>query len=472
MARGKVEASYRLGVFATAIYHCILAWLYGGYPIKHYPDEYWNIITGMYLVGEAPAPVVPDKMILLHVYIGALYKTLGFPWFLYGLCSWCILSLLLLMLGAYLVGKHYLKNEKIGYFSALLVGWNWQLSWYGHRVLNDVILGAFMIFTFGLVAMYWEKREMKIAALIGISLAFCLWAKESALYLIPPLIIWILLTVLTNGLEAKHLTIFSISFLLTFSLFATICLVRYGHPLYPLVRRIEWYGIFEKQYIPLYFNINIAGWLPFALGAVLLPFLFALLGFIYLYKNRLLFLPTWAIYCYLFHIFLVPTLPHSDQHMVHYTPLFLITAAYGLSEFLEKFSHKRSLPRKILPFLALLMIASTNLYIPSSSLLGKTKMEIVPLHVKIANNKLERIQELISTTSNSDWLYNMKPAQCFYRPTPIAQNLFSESFSLQGLDDNAAIPRGVGKNSTKTTSISIFHQDISTPCITIRRGSE
>ncbi len=423
MAYGKVEASYRLGAFATVVYHCILAWLYGGYPIKHYPDEYWNIITGMYLVGEASTPVVPDKMILLHVYIGALYKALGFPWFLYSLCSWGILSLLLLMLGAYLVGRYYLKSEKIGYLSALLVGWNWQLSWYEHRVLNDAILGAFMVLTFGLIAAYLEKREAKVAALIGVSLALCLWAKESALYLIPPLIIWAFAMVLTNSLDAKHLAISSISFLLTFSLFAMVCQFRYGHPLYPLLMRIKWYGIFEKQYIPFYFNTNIACWLPFALGATLLPLLFALLGFIYLYKNRLLFLPTWAIYCYLFHIFLVPTLPHSDQHMVHYTPLFLIIASYGLSEFLEKISSEKSLPRQVLPLLILLIIASTNLYIPSSSLLGKTKMEIIPLHVKIANNKLEKIQELVQTASNSDWLYSMKPAQCFYHPTPTTQSL-------------------------------------------------
>ncbi len=360
-----------------------------------------------------------DKMILLHTYVGILYKLLGFPLFLYLLCSWGVLSLSLLMLAAYLIGKHYLGSEEVGFLSALLVGWNWQLGWYGHRILNDVALGALMVLTFALASMYFEKQSAKAAALVGASLALTLWAKESSLYLIPPLIAWLLVAAHKNPPELEEVAAFAISFLLVFIPFAAICYLRYGHPIYPIIARLHWYGILEGRGIPLYLNINIAAWLPFALGATLIPFLFTAYGFISLCRERFLFLPGWALHCYIVHIFLVPALPHCDQHVVHYTPLFLIAAAYGLWKAFEKLPHHSSPAAYLRLLLVVLVLVSTNLYIPSASLLGKAEIEVVPLHIKIANNKLEKIDALVSSVgvSSADWLSEVEPAQCFYRPT-------------------------------------------------------
>ena len=328
------------------------------------------------------------------------------------------------MPGAYLVGKYYLGDEEVGCLAALLVGWNWHIGWYAHRLLNDVMLAAFMVLTFGLSSALFigrvdsEKVEYILTSLLGMSVALSVWAKESAFYLMPPLLLWmgfLLIYHKNKRFDAKKKMVLLSSFFAFFSPFSYVCLIRYGHPIYPLVRRICWYeSLTGRSTFPPCFNTNVLLWPPFSLGVGLVCFILMLYGALRLYQNNKIFLPTWALYCYLFHVFFVPELPLSDQHMVHYTPLFLIMAAYGLKEVTEVFQDKR----KFSPFLYLVLVFlamfSTNLCgSPLVYSLRRGKIVFpISLHQRIAFEKFDKIWNVIQCAKvlvGYDWL------SCFYK---------------------------------------------------------
>ena len=298
------------------------------------------------------------------------------------------------------MGKHYLGDEEIGYLAALLVGWNWHIGWYAHRLINDVMLAAFTILTFGLASILFvsytsdEKRKYVLTSLVGMSFALTMWAKESAPYLTLPLLLWIIINIRRLSFQEKFALLFS--FLVTSLPFAFICLIRYGHPIYPIVNRIYWYrGHISKSHVfPPFFHSDILLWLPLSLGVGLICFVLMLYGMIHLFVERRYFLFIWAIYCYLFYIFFIPT--HFDQYMVQFTPFFLTATAYGLKRITKIFQNKKGFSTLLYAALILLAIFSTNLY--GSPLIYSFKRgEFViptPLHQRIAFEKFDKIWNL------------------------------------------------------------------------------
>ena len=316
-----------LALACSCVYHIFLAIAYGGFPVSYYPDELWILSTGLYLVGAEiraiPPTVLMDKTLMLPLFEGILYRIFGFPNFLYLLCTWDILIVILLLVFSYRLGSLYFNDEWAGIAAAILIAFNWHIGWYVHRLLPDIAMVAFEFATLTFYLEYCKNRRTKSLLLCGVSAALALWAKESALYLLPCLI---MLISIEKRAQASSFLWLAIGFTLGFSPFAAISMLRYGNPIMPFIARLQQ---FEGSNRGVLFNIFFIQALPASIG--LLTVLFYIDSFIKLVKQKRFFLPLTSLFSLSFYFFLIPY-GLRDQYMVHFTPFFILTSALSLRQ--------------------------------------------------------------------------------------------------------------------------------------------
>lgn len=316
-----------LSLICSCAYHIFLAIGYGGFPLPYYPDEMWIISTGLYLVGAEikaiPPVVLTDKTLMLPLFEGVLYKIFGFPNFLYLLCIWDIVTAISLIVFSYRLGSLYFDDEWTGITAAILIAFNWHIGWYTHRLLPDIAMIAFEFATLTFYLEYSKNKRTRSLLLCGAAAALALWTKESALYLLPCLIALIFAEKKT---QASSFLWLAIGFILGFSPFAAISMLRYGNPIMPFVARLQQFRGSSRGVL---FNFFFIEALPASIGLLTVPFYID--SFIKLLKQKKPFLPLISLFSLSFYFFLMPY-GLRDQYMVHYTPLFMLTSALSLRQ--------------------------------------------------------------------------------------------------------------------------------------------
>jgi len=314
-----------LSLAFSCAYHIFLVIAYGGFPVSYYPDELWILSTGLYLVNARekviPPTVLSDKTLMLPIFEGALYKVLGFPNFLYFLCIWNILIVVLLLVFSYKLGSLYFSDEWTGVATMILIAFNWHIGWYAHRLLPDIAMIAleFAVLTFYLE--YHKNKKVKNMFLCGATGALALWTKEAALYLLPCLMI---LMFIEKKPQVPDLLWMAIGFLFGFCPFAIVSMLRYGDPLMPFISRLHQFGGSNKGIL---FNFFFVQALPASIGILTVPFYVD--SFIRLFKQKRFFLPLISLFSLSFYLFLIPY-GLRDQYMIHYTPYFILMSAPSL----------------------------------------------------------------------------------------------------------------------------------------------
>lgn len=393
---------------SVVVYQIVLAVLYGGYPFyTSYPDEAWIISAGVYLVKNIPfsefqfSLAAADKPILHPLFIGIDYALLGFPWFLYFIWIWNALTMGILIVSAYYVGKYFF-DERTGLLMALLMGLNWHVAWYGQRVLNDVGMTAFVLLSVSLFGHFINYKKKTSLLTSGLAAALAFWTKEPAFYLLIP---FFGLALLEYRVVIRQTPYLIMGFIAGFSPFAYISAIRYGNPLFPFIAKAKMFGhiLFEFK-----FNFFVLTWLPFALGILVCIFLFV--GLLVMLKERKFLFFAWTIYSLMFYLFFFAPV-ERDKLLVHIDFILLLTAGVGLAWFTEM-CMKRFGRLGVLP--ATLTLLLTNLYgSPFFYSLGQKKF-IIPIfiHERLSWDKYGVIAQLIqdAKSKQSDWWF----AQLFY----------------------------------------------------------
>jgi len=392
---------------SVVAYQIILAILYGGFPFySSYPDEAWIISAGVYLVKNIPLSeyqfsLAADKPILHPLFIGIEYALLGFPLFLYAMWIWNALTMSILIVSAYYVGKYFF-DEKTGLLMALLVGLNWHVAWYGQRVLNDVGMTAFVLLSVSLFGHFIQYKKKTSLLTSGFAAALAFWTKEPAIYLLTP---FFGLALLEYRAAIKQTPYLILGFIAGFSPFAYVSAIRYGNPLFPFIAKTQ---MWEHVLFEFKFNFFVVEWLPFVLG--LLVCIFLLVGLLVMLKKRKLLFFAWTVYSLMFYIFAFAPI-ERDKLLVHIDFILLLTAGVGLAWFTEicmkKFGGLGVLPVAI-------TLLSTNLYgSPFFYSLSQRKFVIpIFIHQRLNWDKYSAISQLIQDVKNkqSDWWF----AQLFY----------------------------------------------------------
>jgi 4-amino-4-deoxy-L-arabinose transferase-like glycosyltransferase len=336
-----------------------------------------------------------DKAIMLPVFEGITYKALGFPAFLYMLCSWNIATMCILIVSTYCIGKHYF-NEKTGLLATFLVGLNWHVIWFGQRLLGDIGMIAFEFASIAFFLKYTKSRNGAYLLASGLGGALAIWTREAALYLYPPLL---LMLIILHRPKIRDLIPLSLGFIAGFAPFMIISNLKYGDPLHPFLERFAEVGIQRATTTGITFNANFILGLPFSIGTIVL--MFFMIGLYVLLKKRQLLLPVWGAYSLAPYLF-VFTKPYWDQYIVHYTPIFLIIAAVGLKQITE-WGISRYGDKAVI--IAALTCLSTNLYTSPAIYSFSKGRFVMPifLHQRLAfvgANKYPDIAQLIGLYQN------------------------------------------------------------------------
>jgi len=372
-----------------------------------YPDEVWTVSTGIYLARDVPLamfsfPVTPERAVSLPLFIGIMYRLLGFPWFLYFLCSWNALTMAILLLSAYFIGEFFF-DKKTGILAALLIGSNWFIGWYGNRLLEDVGMVAFEFLSIAFYCKYLRQHNWKYLFVSGFAAALAILTKESALYLLLPLMTVFMLR--KENRKLRDVSMFIVSFIIGLSPFMYVSYIRYGNPLYPIFLRLTQ---FKGTSPGILFNSSYIDMIPFALG--LIVFLILIWSLVLLIKKKLFLFPMWAVYCLAVYVFLIPYGPF-DKYMTHYIPIFLLMSAFGLKNVTEACLKKYGWIGIIPVPLALLF---TNLYGPPLFYSFSQGAFVMPmfLYQRLRWDKYGAISQLIQQVESkqSDWWF----AQLFY----------------------------------------------------------
>lgn len=399
-----------MAVAVTIGYQTVLAILYGGYPFyRMYPDEFWIISNAVFLTKSMPLSAFPfypkniaaDKVIALPLFEATLHEMLGFPLFLYFLCIWNIAIMTILICCAYIIGKQFF-GQKVGYLAALLIGWNWHIGWYGQRLLLDAGMMAFEFLTIVLYLRYIRNGDLKYLFASGLAAALTIWTKETALFLLPPIIV---LLMLKNRQKISYTPIFLVAVIIGISPFMYICNMRYGNPLFPFVSR---WTQFQAASPGLVLNTYYVMQIPFSIS--LIVSLFLILGIILLIKKRNYLFLVWGAFPIAFYMFIVP-FGGWDYYLINYTPILLTIAAVGLENVTDIFIKKWG---KIGIVPIPLSLVFTNLYgSPMLYSLSRGKISTLTfLHQRVQWNKYDAISQLIQQVESkqSDWWF----AQLFY----------------------------------------------------------
>jgi len=320
---GKKSPLIVLSLAGSCCYHVFLAITYGGFPLDYYPDELQLLSTGLYLVnaGEKVFPqiVLSDKTLMVPLFEGILYKVLGFPNFLYFLCIWDILTVVLLLLFSYRLGSLYFDDEWTGITAAILFAFNWHIGWYAHRLMGDVMMTAFEFAALTFYLEYCKSKRTRSLLLCGLTSALALWTKESALYLLP----FLFVSLFIEKRSQVKWRWMATGFLLGFCPFAVVSLLRYGNPIMPFMLRLQQSTMWGE----IKFNFFYIQALPASIGVFTV--LLYIDSFIRLLKQKKLVLPLASLLSLSVYLFLHPT-GTRDLYLVHYTPFFILASAPSL----------------------------------------------------------------------------------------------------------------------------------------------
>ncbi len=314
--------------------------------MSNVPPEFLQrlgVAAGPVSVGET---VFKNEPLLLPFFLGSLYGALQ-GWVGYGTWLWGLFVMTVLMAGAYLLGK-YAFSPRAGWLAALAVGLDWQLVGFGHLLLEDVGVAAFMVLGAGL---YYRSRALgRPRDLLWAGLAFGLAfaTKTAFFYIFAPLALGILLQ---NRRNLRTVLLLAAGFLaVALPVMAGLQLL-YGNPLFPYVARVnqvlgtDFLGIHsiaddpsQARKVGPVDTFHLLA-LPLAVGLGMAPFV--LWGFWRALRRREWLLPFWALSILGLYVFTLRVSVWPDRYMVHYLPLFLVLGAAGLDRLLEKFGGER-----------------------------------------------------------------------------------------------------------------------------------
>ena len=389
-------------------YHVILGFLFGGFPLGSCPDEEWVISLGIYLV-ENVSPeefvgtlVAKDKPLLLPLFIGYSFKLFGFPTFLYILFTWGVAQIGFLMLGVYLLAREVL-DKRTAYIATLIVGWNWHIGWYAHRLLNDVMAVGLALVAAGLLSLYLREPRLRYLVFSGVVAGLALWTKEVSLYILLPFLVYFIIVRLR---QIPHKTLLRDILCIIFSTvvvstpFMAICALKLGNPILPFLLKVHKYlyatGSAHKRY--LFFHTYYIYWILFALG--LFVTLLAVFGLFLLIKCKKLLIPLWFFFLLSIYVFIYPFRVY-DHYSIHYTPLLIIAASYGLWRILDAIRYRLGNKEQVYLIISGLFIAfilvNTNLYGPPLFYSFSRKAFYIPitLYQKMCWDKFGAISKLV-----------------------------------------------------------------------------
>ncbi len=342
-------------IVSLVLYHVLFAIFYGGNPFQLIePDVWYSFGTGLNLVGMEHTGIqfFVEKEMTLPLFMGILYKSMGFPSFFYFLWIWNALTMGILIFSTFIIAKYYF-DRNTAFIAALLIGLNWHVAAWGQELVDDVSMVSFMFLSIALYTLFLRGGDRRYLCASGVAAALAIWTKTSALYLFPP---FILMLAVVNKTKIREALVFFVGFVLATLPFSLVCSLRYGHPLAPFVARVVQFqqAALPQEHVNTLFNTFYLEALPISVGLIVFPFLLA--GLFYLIRKRKFLFPAWGLYCLGIYVFVIPFGPY-DQYMVHFTPIFLIISAVGLIRVAEVIG------RKGFP-LIILALLSTNLSPP------------------------------------------------------------------------------------------------------------
>ena len=306
------------------IYHCILAYLYGGELLDSvFPDPWAYTSTGLYLVGQDSAVYVNDLPIVLPLFAGFLYLLLGFPSFLFYLWLWGAITMVALILGTY-ISVRYSLDHRTALVASALVALNWNLGWIGQELLTDVGSVAFALLSLGLLFQYLHSGKRLVLIASGLLLALSIWTKFSSLYAYVPVVSLVAFQKLNS--KQKRLCWFSSLVAGQFP-FLFILYSRFGDPFFPirnLLTRTYGGAVAHVSLNPTSVYIE---WLPDSLGYPALFFLVC--GLVFMVSERKLLFPVWSTYLLLVYSLLV-TPPVYFQYVTHFSPILLVCSSFAI----------------------------------------------------------------------------------------------------------------------------------------------
>ena len=362
-------------ILIPALYHLILAVLYGSALDSGYPDSFWYIGAGLAVSGAKDVSASATKRVLiagtgnvseiardqppvLPLFIAGIYELFGFPQFVNYLWIWNVLTMWLLLTATYHI-SYLLFDRRTAALATLLMGFNWHIGWYGQMLLVDVSVTAFAFTAILFYLRYLRSVDVRNLILSGLFSSIAFWTKMTSIYLHLPVLI-ILLLKKESRIKFHY---FIIGFVIGQVLLAPICYLYGGSPLLPFVvsARAHLVGggnidaLIQSFLQPSSIGLQSFSYLklmPLSLGFP--AFFFSILGIIHLVRQRSLMLPAWALYG--LSIYSLAIRPVRDQYMVHFTPLFIVLASIGLIKVIERYK----LSRVTVLFLVVLTVLFTN----------------------------------------------------------------------------------------------------------------
>ncbi len=400
-SRGGVLALLRtrpgMALLAVWLANLVLAIFYGGPLQNSINTDTWHYFAeGLTLAGygdvSVPVSQVPPEMqrsmgggpfspgdlmfknepLLLPFFLGSLYGALQ-GWVGYGTWLWGIFVMTVLMAGAYLLGK-YAFSPRAGWLAALAAGLDWQLVGFGHLLLDDVGVAAFLLLGAGLYYRSRALRRPRDLLWAGLAFGFAFATKTAFFYLFAPLALGILVQ---NRRNLRAFLPLAAGFLAVAVPLMVGPQLLYGNPLFPYVARVnqilhtDILGIHsvaddpsQTRHVGPVDTFHLLA-LPLGVGFGVAPFV--LWGLWRSLRRREWLLPFWALSVLGLYVFVLRVSVWPDRYMVHYLPLFLVLGGAGLDRFLERFGGEKSRRRWVPAAIAVAVLLSANLS-PSAGL--------------------------------------------------------------------------------------------------------
>ena len=347
----------------SILYHLILAILYGSPLDVWYSDPYWYVGTGLTIAGNSGALLVQDQPPVLPFFIAFIYRAFGFPNFGNYLWLWNVATMTILVFGTYRLTEYYF-NLQTANIATLLIAFNWHIGWYGQMLLVDTTVVSFMFLSLSAHIKYLRHGQRRYLYLAGFLTSVTIWTKLVSIVLFLPVITFLLFRDIKNRIRIADFVLgflFGQLLLIPITSLYTLPLVpilaQGGGRLGQLIASIREFKLLSLGNL-YYFML-----IPFSISFPLT--LFFLIGLWELVKQKKYFFPIWSAYAIFLYSFLIT--PRIDQYAVHFTPLLILIASFGVTRFIEKINVNR---RASMMFI-LVLVLCTNSAFPLPLLFGR-----------------------------------------------------------------------------------------------------